>query len=239
FKTSFSLVALFNIAVILVITAINMCISNNSFNIIGRFIKWLAKAFFSLFARFKGENVVNETVTTAFVEQDTSVGDTLIANNSHSSGTNIGTLIFNAFQIVIYIGLVIGILFIIYTFIKQYMHRNTETKDEIKDTNDVINKININKKPSASKPSFFGTNKDKIRKIFVAKVHSSTKKNNSIIIKKSYTSDEIENALLKEASVEKTNMNKLTSLYKEARYSNHEITKSDVEEAKKVSTWLE
>lgn len=87
-----------------------------------------------------------------------------------------------------------------------------------------------------SKENDFHSNRDKIRKLYLNKVNASTKKNNRIIIRKSYTPDQISNSINKEEndSFSNRNLNELTSLYEKARYSDGEITKADVENAKRI-----
>ncbi len=237
FNTNFSLIALFNVAIVLIIMTANMFFSNSSFNVVGKFFKWIASKFFSCFEHFHADGGASEQVTTEIPLQNNSAGETLVAHSS-SNDSGIGTLIFNVFQIVLFIALIAGILFIIYSFIKQYMHRNNKTDDEVKNTEeDVINKVKITKETNAdSHKSFFASNKDKIRKIFANKVNASTKKNNRIIIRKSYTPDQINNTLTKENAISKEDMDMLTKIYEKARYSDKEITKEDVEKAKHITS---
>lgn len=234
FKTNISLLTLFNIAIVLLITTVNMFFSNSSFNIIGKFFRWIGRFIFGFFQRFDNTGGATEAPTQPPILED-ATGETLVAHTSTSDGPNIGTLIFNALQIVLYIAIIVGILYLVYTFIKNYMHRNNETNDEVKSTDDVIRKSKVEHN-TADKPksSFFASNKDKIRKIFANQVNASTKKNSHIIIRKSFTSDQINSTLTKEEAVNKENMDTLTSLYKKARYSNSEITKEEVENAKKL-----
>ena len=52
------------------------------------------------------------------------------------------------------------------------------------------------------------------------------------MIKDSYTTDEISRTMIENGYADSTNMEILTQIYKMARYSDHEITKRDVDIAK-------
>lgn len=239
FTTNFSLIALFNVIIVLLIMVTNSFFSDSSFNVIGRFFKWLARQFFKLFARCTDmtDKVESEPVTTPNINDDGD-GNIIYAYTSKHSGPNIGNMIFKVFQVVIFIGIIVGIIYIIYSFIKQYMHRNNNTNDEIKDTKETIKRTSTSPKKEDGflKKMIFHSNRDKIRKLYLNKVNASTKKNNRIIIRKSYTPDQISNSINKEEtdSVSNRNLNELTSLYEKARYSDSEITKADVENAKRI-----
>ena len=72
-------------------------------------------------------------------------------------------------------------------------------------------------------------NREKVRKLFTKKVDKATKANEGIVIRKSYTPKQIDETLVKEQAVAREEMDAATSVYEKARYSNHEITKEDVE----------
>jgi hypothetical protein len=100
--------------------------------------------------------------------------------------------------------------------------------------NDVIEKVKNHTDNDVKKHVFFMSNKEKVRKIFTNKVDSTTKKNNRIILRKSYTSAQIRDSISKEESSQQDSISKLTEIYNKARYSNQEITKEDVMIAKKL-----
>lgn len=236
FSANISLIGLFNIAVVFVIMTANMFFSDSSFNIIGKFFKWIARKFFGFLEGFDNTGGASEIETPPIT--NTSGTESIAPVSVHTSSGdefNIGTFLFNVLQIVIFIGLIVGTLYIIYSFIKQYMHRNHETTDEVKRTDDdVIKKVKIQKDKQLNKPIMFMSNKDKIRKIYTRKVDNHTKRNNRIVLRKSNTPEQISENISKEEPAQKEIMNSLTQLYEKARYSNKEITKEDVDIAKKL-----
>lgn len=235
FTTNLSFIALFNIIIIFLITVINLFFSDKSFNVLGKFFKSAARLFFSCFTHLEGNDEANVEMATTEMETVNENPVTVYANNSAPDGKNIGNIIFNVLQVVIFIGIAVGIIFIIYSFIKQYMQHNHNINDEVKSTKDVTSKRShsVKAKDSSLKNTIFKSNSDKIRKIYLNRVNQIVKRNNRIIIRKSYTTDQINSSVTKDETISKNNMDELTFLYQKARYSNTEITKDDVENAKK------
>jgi hypothetical protein len=235
FSTNISLIGLFNLIIIFVIMTTNMFFSDSSFNILGKILKWIAKRFFGFLEGFDNLGGSGEAETPAATFSSSSISETIVTNSSPTGGTNVVTLIFNVLQVFVFAGLAIGVLFIIYSFIKQYMHHNNNPNDEVKKAdNDVIEKVKNHTDNDVKKHVFFMSNKEKVRKIFTNKVDSTTKKNNRIILRKSYTSAQIRDSISKEESSQQDSISKLTEIYNKARYSNQEITKEDVMIAKKL-----
>ena len=234
FSTNISLIGLFNVAAIFIILLANMFVSDSMFNIVGRFFRWIARKFFGFLEGFDNTGEMGEPAPAPLLPDIQNTEAVKVQASSSKNTSNIGTYIFNVIQVIVFIGLVIGILYIIYSFIRQYMHRNNKTDDEIKNTDDdVIIKVKSKKSDNPKKHSLFMSNRDKVRKIFTNKVNSSAKKNNRIVLRKSYTPSQIRDSISKEDIMQKDNMAGLTQIYEKARYSNSEITKEDVEMAKK------
>lgn len=234
FTTNLSFIALFNIIVIFLITVINLFFSDKSFNVIGKFFKSSARHLFSCLSHLEGKDEAYVEMVTTEIETVNENPVTVYANNSMSGGKNIGNMIFSVLQVVVFIGIAVGIIFIIYSFIKQYMQRNHNINDEVKSTKDVTSKRSYSVKPkdSSLKSILFKSNSDKIRRIYLNRVNQIVKRNSRIIIRKSYTADQINSSVTKDERISKNNMEYLTFLYQKARYSNSEITKEDVENAK-------
>lgn len=234
FSTNISLIGLFNVAVIFLILTANMFASDSMFNIVGRFLRWIARKFFGFLEGFDNTGTQGEPATTPLFPdtQDTITVES--HNTSYNNSSDVGDYIFKTIIIIIFIALIFGILFIIYSFIKHYMHRNNKTDDEIKNTDDdVIVKVKSKKSDNVRKRSLFMSNRDKVRKIFTNKVNSNTKRNNRIVLRKSYTPSQIRDSISKEDALQEESMTGLTLIYEKARYSNKEITKEDVNMAKK------
>lgn len=236
FSTNISLIGLFNIAVVFLIITVNMFFSDSSFNIIGKILRWIARRFFGFLEGFDNTGEIGESETPPITIPGTENAEPIkVHTSSPTNGFNVGTFLFNVLQIVIFIGLIIGVLFIIYSFIKQYMHRNHKSTDEIKQTDDdVIEKVKIKKKDTTRRQTLFLSNQEKIRKIFTKKVDTYTKNNQRIILRKSFTPTQISDSVIREETAQKENMSALTRLYEKARYSDKEITKEDVEQAKRL-----
>lgn len=234
FSTNISFITLFNIAAVFLILAANMFFSDSMFNVLGRLLHWIARKFFGLLEGFDNTGTQGESETTPIFPDSQNTDPFKVQATSSDNSSKIGTYIFNVIQVIVFIGIVIGVLFIIYSFIKQYMHRNNKTDDEIINTDDdVIVKVKSKKSDKEKRHSLFMSNKEKVRKIFTNKVNGTTKKNNRIVLRKSYTPSQIRDAISKEDALQKENMSNLTLIYEKARYSNSEITNEDVNMAKK------
>lgn len=233
FSTNLSLIMLFNVIIVFVIMTANMFFSNNMFNIIGRFFRFLARKFFGLFAVFDGSEEPGTEVAPEFPNSQTTVISGKPSYTQNSDGFNIGSFLFQIFQIVIFIAIICVVIFIIYSFIKRYMYRNNKAGDIIEKTEFKEKREKVEKKVSRSPKSFFGSNRDKIRKIYTDNINAVTKRNNKIVIRKSYTPDEIKCAVSADELINRENMQELTRIYEKARYSNAEITNAEVETAKR------
>lgn len=235
FSTNISFIALFNVAAVFLILAANMFVSDSMFNVVGRLLHWIARKFFGFLEGFDNTGTQGEVETTPLIPDTENTDPFKVHATSSNNSSKIGGYIFNVIQVIVFIAIIIGVLFIIYSFIKQYMHRNNKTDDEIKSTeDDVIVKVKSKKSDNEKKHSLFMSNRKKVRKIFTNKVNTNTKKNNRIVLRKSYTPSQISDAISKEDSLQKENMAGLTLIYEKARYSNSEITKEDVDMAKKL-----
>lgn len=236
FTTNVSLLALFNAFTIFIILTINMFFSGNAYNVVGKFLKWILQKLFGLFPT--GDDNASLEPETQPPMGTTGQPETSISYESQSpsgDGLNIGNVIFEVAQVILYIVLAFAILFGIYSFIKTYLHRNKNSKDVIKEAKkEEIKKVKIETKIEKEKRSFFGNNNEKIRKIFLNRVNKSTKENSRIIIRPSYTPAQIDDVLVKENAVNQSDMDKLTSLYEKARYSQYEISKDEVESVKHI-----
>lgn len=233
FSVNLSLIGLFNLVSIFFIMTLNTFFSDSSFNVIGKFFKRISRAMVGCIEKntsapieLPPDSAVTSTTQTAGNVEH------LMGEYHQSKFGQAFTIFFDIMQFVIFTVLSLIVFYIIYSFIKQYLHRNTLTGDVVKKTEKKtrVNDITDSKDEEKSH-SLFLTNREKIRKIFVTTVNQATKKNNRIVLRKSYTPDQINNAI-------KTTVNsdteQLTELYKEARYSDHEITKADVDRAKKM-----
>ncbi len=232
FSTNLSLIMLFNVITIFAIMTANMFFSNSMFNIIGRFFHFLAKKFFGLFSVFDNTGEPSAEKIPEMPDSQTSTMPSEPTYSHTSDSSNIGSIIFQVFIAIIFVALIIIVFYIIYSFIKQYMHRNNTSGDVIEKTHSKEKSVKAEKKGSASPKSFFGTNRDKIRKIYADTVNSVTKRNNKIVIRKSYTPDEIKNAVSSDEMINPENMQKLTKIYEKARYSDSEISKEELDSVK-------
>lgn len=232
FSTNLSLIMLFNVITIFAIMTANMFFSDSMFNIIGKFFHFLAKKFFGLFSVFDNTGEPSAEKIPEMPDSQTSAMPSEPTYSHTSDSSNIGSIIFQVFIAIIFVALIVIVFYIIYSFIKQYMHRNNTSGDVIEKTDSKEKSVKAEKKGSASPKSFFGTNRDKIRKIYADTVNSVTKRNNKIVIRKSYTPDEIKNAVSSDEMINPENMQELTKIYEKARYSDSEISKEELDSVK-------
>lgn len=235
FSTNFSLVLFLNVIIMAAISISYIFYSDNLINRISALFKKFFRYIFSLFLKDDGDTVIQEIETTAPTAVQV---EKPVINNSFADEKRdfpIIDLIFEALVYVVFIVLFCAIVYIIYLFIKQYLNRN-------RDNNDVIEKITANdvkqkvkKKKTTKNISIFTPNDIKLRKIYTRKVNDVTSSNSDIILLKSFTSDEICSNISKDSATDKDKMTNLTELYKKARYSNHPITKFDVDDAAKYT----
>lgn len=233
FSTNLSLILLFNFLIIFAIMAANMFFSDNTFNIVGRFFHFLLKKFFGLFAVFDDTGEPSAEKIPELPNSSTTITPGQPTYSKPNDGFNIGSAIFEIFTIVIFIAIICVVIYIIYSFIKRYMYRNNRVGDIIEKTEYKEKRTRTETKVSRPAKSFFGSNRDKIRKIYKDSINAVTKRNNKIVIRKSYTPDEIKCAVSTDELVNRENMQELTQIYEKARYSNAEITNAELEAAKR------
>ena len=146
-----------------------------------------------------------------------------------------GQTVENIYEVIVVIVLavvMIALLVVAYKFGKQYLHRHNKTGDIVEKIEYQNIREKADKKEKEERQSLFGSNKRKIRKLYADHIKGIKKKNEKVVIKDSYTTDEISRTMIENGYADSTNMEILTQIYKMARYSDHEITKRDVDIAK-------
>ena len=116
---------------------------------------------------------------------------------------------------------------LLYSFLKQYMHRQISTTDFVEPSTPDIDMEALKKVPEAEIPSLTLSaanlsNRKKVRKLFYKRVK---KHETQIGLKASLTAEEINQTLENNA---RESLGALTPLYNKARYSHHEITDEDI-----------
>ena len=234
FSANFSLILFFNAIVVFGLVIVNLFVGDSNLNFVGRFIKFLARKFFGQFKHYNAQQEIpTETTTMEFessvVEQETT---TMASEPVVSAG---GQEVENVYEILVVIILavvIIALLIVAYKFVKQYLHRHNRTGDIVEKTDYKNVREKVEKKEKEEREGLFGSNKRKVRKLYAEHIKGIRKKNEKVVIKDSYTTDEIAKNIVGNGYANSTNMDMLTEIYKLARYSNHEITKKDVEIAK-------
>lgn len=237
FKMNSSFMVVFFAALILSALLIGTLFGQDNFEFIGRFLKWIASLFFSLFAVFTGKEAPVNNEYHAPDVQEPSSG---IAINPEHSATTMESPFWDAvskiLEVAIFVAIAAVILFLIFRFFKYYMHRNRETTDEIT----AIEKPEKIVKEKSEKPKrefhLFLTNKEKIRKYYRTSVASRAKKNEKIHLRTSETPVEITEHVLKYEPGSNEKLLALTDLYEKARYSNEEISDSEADYGKSLTT---
>ncbi len=235
FRMNSVFVLLFTLSVILFIFVLNILFHDDSFNFIGSFLKYIASIIFGFFLRFKGETVVQEPESaTSPSGQGGTTLEVPADNFVHEPTSNpIMNMLFNIFQVVLYIGIVIAILFFLYKFFKTYMYRNRENDDIIETI--ASDEKNRHKTVSVkTRNKIFLNNREKIRKIYRSVISDKLKHNSRIKIRQSNTPEEIHREIAKKSDCSSTDFKTLTVIYEKARYSNHDITPEDVKSAKSI-----
>ncbi len=240
FRMNSSFVLLFLLFLILFIFALNTFFHIDSFNFIGTLLKYIASLFFGFFLRFKGETVIPEPETDDMPPLESSLAPEIPPDDfiPHGTATNpVMNALFYMFQVALYIGIVLVILYTLYKFFKTYMYRNRETGDIIEK---IERKEKTEKSNAFSKAKFkiFQNNREKLRKIYRTAISGILKKNRRIIIHKSDTPDEIYRKLSKDSGDPRQNLKDLTALYEKARYSAEDISSEEMKSAVKIARSL-
>lgn len=239
FRMNSSFVLLFLLFLILFIFILNIFFHNDSFNFVGIFLKYMASLFFGFFLGFKGETVIQEPESSANPSWEGGMAPNIPTDNFiHSATSNpVMNTLFYIFQVVLYIGIGIAILFMLYRFFKTYMYRNRETDDIVEK---IENKEKTDKKRTASRTRFkiFLNNREKIRKIYGTVISSKLKQSHRIVIRKSNTPIEIYRTISKDLDGSSDNLKALTILYEKARYSNEDITSAEIKSTVKIAKSL-
>jgi len=239
FSVNFFMVLFFDVVAVGVVLTVNTFFSDSKFNVIGRLFRAIARFFFSFIPRSSETQVQAPIASVADVASNTeTVTVTSTETTTTVTGSPAAQAVTNILQIVLAIAMVLLIIFIIYKFIKTYLHKNLKTGDKVsKLSKEDISRVKSDrvKEEDEFKLPTFGSNRIKIRKIFIHRVNTFKKYNPRIILNKSLTPFEITDKITSVDSYDSTRLNSLTELYERARYSNREITKQDLQDAKNLS----
>ena len=232
FLTNMSLIGLFGVISVFGITIANLFFSNSSFNVIGKFLRNIAKILVGwLRPESKPiQETIQETETTK--EVVTSIQETtkqVVQTAKRTSSDGIDRTL-EIFIVMLFIAVLVSVVIGIYKFIKYYMHKMGRPEDVVEKITYGDEKEREFKKPEEEKRSIFTPNDKKVRKIYREYVKSNIKKNTSLHIQESNTTEEIKDKL--QGTVDKNGILALTEVYKKARYSGKDITKEDVAYAK-------
>lgn len=222
-----TLVTLFVGFIILAVTATSLALSDTSFNFIGTILRYIGSFIMSILTLLpKWKEKAADTPATTQSGNMSRGGPGYI----EASDNPIANAIFIVAQIFIYILIIVGVIYLIYTFFKQYMYRTKKEYDIIENTaeNDRVTKIS--EKKSGIRKFFQSLSpNEKIRKMYYRKV--SELKKMSLKIKKSNTPDEISSAAKSQTH---TSIDELSDIYKKARYGHSELTRDDVNRCKEL-----
>lgn len=236
FSTNFSLIMLFNIVIVFAIIVANTIFSDSSFNFIGRFLRWIARKLFGFLEGFHSEEEPQQQVdqyeTRVIGQHETEEAAPVFSRGG--GGSNVGEAVLEGILLALFIIALCFVVYAVYRFIKVYMHRHNKTDD-------IVKKVEAGEKKDKAEPekkkrvrSLFGTNSDKVRRIYRDKIKNFMKYNEKAVMRDSFTTDEIKGTVVKYQQGDKFDVETLTQIYKRARYSDKEITKADVELAKNV-----
>ena len=235
FSTNISLIMLFNLITVFAIIIANMLFSDSAFNFIGRFLRIIARKLFGLL-----ENVQTDEDPTKQVDnidtditghQDTKI-ETHTVFSQNNSGSPIGEKIFEALLIILFVLVLFAMIYGAYRFIKDYMHKHNETGDIVEKVAAGEKKEKVEGEKRKRSKSFFGNHNDRVRRIYKEKINYVIKHHDENMLRESFTTAEIQTAVVKVEPQSRTAMDTLTDVYRRARYSDQEMTKEDVELAK-------
>lgn len=220
-----TLVALFIGFIILTALGIAITLSDTSFNFIGTILKYIGSFIVYLLTLLPKWKEDSSSTTEASGKENLSSGG---PGYIEASENPIANAIFIVIQIFIYILIIAGIIYLVYSFFKQYMYRTKKEEDIIEST---TAKDTISKTPRTTSAfrKFFSSMSvnERIRKIYYKKVTDLRKQN--LTVKKSNTADEISAAAKSQTN---TSIDELTDIYQKARYGCNELTKDDLARCK-------
>lgn len=206
---------------ILFMAFISMVVSDNAFNFVGQFFKFIGYILVLLAKQISGNktDVENETQQIA---KDKS--NNIQPQNMDTSSNPLLNAIFNLVQIAIYLFIAFGIIYIIYSFFKSYMYRKGNHGDDTKDLLENDKVVKLSRKPHKISIFTQTTINEKIRKLYKKKIISFNKKD--IHLRSCDTANEISNHI---KASENVSVADITEIYNLARYSNKQLTKKDVQ----------
>lgn len=221
------LVIIFTVFILLFIVGTSLVLSENSFNFIGKLLRFAGALIASLIAGIAGKNKPSDSSKTVPQSSGTSQNRLPAIENADNP---IADAIFVIMQIVIYFLIVAGVIYLIYTFFKKYMYRNKNSEDIIENADEKTDiKVSI-KKRNRFKDVFSRLSaKEKIRRIYFKRIAELQKSNQ--VAKNSSTPDEISKTVKAKFNI---SIDELTGIYIKARYSNSEITREDINYSKKL-----
>lgn len=234
FVLNISFIGLFGLVSVFGIMVANLFFSDSSFNFVGRFLRYIARAIVGLIGTGKAEvqEIVTEQETTTEIRSTEIATRETVKRAAKPIQDGIDKSL-EIFIILLFILALIAIVIAVYKFIKHYMHKHGRAGDIVEKITYGDQKEKMAKNENKEKAGLFGSNDTKVRKIYKAYILSAIKKNSGLHIIDSNTTDEIQEKA--ENVVDKNNLMCLTKVYKKARYSGKEITKEDVAFAKKFS----
>lgn len=232
FSVNFSLVMMFNAIIVFIIAIAGFLYSGALFNKLWLIVQKLLHRIFSVFKNGNSaiESEIPTEVVTGSSTQET-VYDPYVENPPHSSKF-LATL-FNVFVVIVFIAIFFTIIYLLYVFIKNHMSRYRNTDDIVEKVKKEIKTERPPKERKQRNFSLFTSNRDKVRKLYAERVDFLIKQNRDIIVRNSHTPLEIKETVNKNTGDSDGSFATLTDIYEKARYSDKEITKEDVEMAKR------
>lgn len=222
-----ALVGFFLIFIIMVIAGLSLVLSENSFNFIGKGLKFILRMVISLISLMITKKEPQSGGGTA---PPPSLSENAAFEQIESNDNPVADAIFLIFQIVVYIAIFSGILYSLYHFFREHLYRNAIPEDEVKTIdNDKNERKKALKKTRFSELFQAASINDKIRRIYFKKINSL--QDSRFILKQSNTPDEI-SSMAKE--IKNTSVDELSEIYNFARYSNYPLNKDDLAKCKRL-----
>lgn len=235
FSTNFSLIMLFNVITVFAIIIANMLFSDSAFNFIGRFLQMIARKLFGLLEDVHTDEAPTQQVDnieTGVPGQQQETIETAPVFSQRGSGSPIGEAVLETILLVLFVLALCALVYGAYRFIKSYMHRHNETGDVVEKVAAGEKKEKAEGKKRKRVGSFFGNANDRVRRIYKEKISYVIRHHDENMLRESYTTEEIRTEVVKYEPQSRIAMDRLTDVYRRARYSDQEMTKQDVELAK-------
>lgn len=240
FRMNSAMIAIFLFMILLFVVVVDLMFHNKELNLIGQLLRAIAMFFFGMLSRLDNGTPPEAEQPTTLPEGAAGVADApqgdVVPPYFTPNENPVMNALFRVFEIAVYVGLVVLVLYIIYAFLKQYLHRNHNRQDIVEDLTNQNERVKLPETKPAKEAYHFLSPAARVRRFYLKYIKRKMKEQPAFVVTYSSTPKELQTQLKQmdpQPEVQEA-QNTLTAIYEEARYSNHAISSKAVSTLKSL-----